>query len=117
MSPPNSTTYPMVLVWLLSFLPYESYGKIHLSNNLLLLFLGLWSGRTSPGPTVFLNPPITDIVSLLTVIGLSYSTCGQRSTWPTLLRTLVNDSALYFLVVLASHIPVAVSSIYYLPPV
>ena len=50
-----------------------------------------------------LKPPTTDIFFFLTVIWFSYLMCGPRSTWPTLLRALVNDSVLYFLMVLISH--------------
>ena len=56
---------------------------------------------------VSLNLPMTDTLLLLTLIWVSYSTCGPRSTWPTILKTIMEDSALYFLAVLASHFPVA----------
>jgi len=45
-----------------------------------------------------------DTLSFLTLIYLSYSTCGPTSSWPTILRTIMKDSALYFLAVLASHL-------------
>jgi hypothetical protein len=54
-----------------------------------------------------LNILTTDTVLLLTLIRVSYSTCGSRSTWPTVLKTIMRDSALYFLAVLASHSLVA----------
>lgn len=50
------------------------------------------------------NPYTIDAASFLTLILLSYSTCGPRPTWPTILRTMLKDSALYFLAVLGSHL-------------
>jgi len=41
--------------------------------------------------------------SFLTLLRLSYSTCGPRLTWPVVLKTMVKDSALYFIVVFTSH--------------
>ena len=57
--------------------------------------------------SAFLNPPTADIVLLLTLVQISYLTCGLRSTWPTILKTMINDSVLSFLAVLASHVPMA----------
>ena len=54
-----------------------------------------------------LNLLTTDTALFLTLIRVSYSTCGPRSTWPTVLKTIMRDSALYFLGVLASHSLVA----------
>jgi hypothetical protein len=45
-----------------------------------------------------------DAISFLTLIWLSYSTCGARSTWPTILGRIVKDSAIYFFAVLSSHL-------------
>ena len=56
---------------------------------------------------VFLNPPFIDIVSFLALIRFSYSTCGRSSTWPTILRKVVKDSALYFLAILGAHLVAA----------
>ncbi|KAF9790362.1 hypothetical protein BJ322DRAFT_1104022 [Thelephora terrestris] len=47
-----------------------------------------------------------DAVSFLTLIRFSYSTCGRSSSWPTILRTVMTDSALYFLAILGSHLVV-----------
>lgn len=46
---------------------------------------------------------VYNTVSFLTILRLSYSTCGPRSTWPVILKTITKDSLLYFLVVLVSH--------------
>ena len=61
--------------------------------------------RTSLGILLLtlLNLPTTDVSLLLILIRVSYSTCGKRSTWPTVLKAIVRDSGLYFLAVLASH--------------
>ena len=50
-----------------------------------------------------LNLLMTDIALFLTLIRVSYLTCGSRPTWPNILKTIMRDSALYFLAVLASH--------------
>lgn len=44
-----------------------------------------------------------DLVSFATLIRMSYLTCGPTSTWPTILKTIMKDSALYFLAVMGSH--------------
>ncbi|KAF9790363.1 hypothetical protein BJ322DRAFT_380751 [Thelephora terrestris] len=44
-----------------------------------------------------------NVASLLTLLRLSYLTCGPSSTWPVVLKTMIKDSALYFVVVFTSH--------------
>ena len=61
------------------------------------------------------NPPTTEILLLLAVLTLSYFACGARSTWPTLLKTLIKDSALYFLVVIISHSLIAILYMWAIP--
>lgn len=44
-----------------------------------------------------------DAVSTMTLLLLSYLACGPRLDWPTILKTIMRDSALYFVAILASH--------------
>jgi hypothetical protein len=46
---------------------------------------------------------MTDVASFLTLLRLSYLTCGPSSTWSVVLKTMIKDSALYFVVVFMSH--------------
>jgi len=73
---------------------------------LRLVFRSLWSGIPPLDSLRVSKLSPTDTVLFLTVIGSSYLTCGPRSNWPNLLRAIVRDSGLYFLVVFFSHVSV-----------
>ena len=81
----------------------EFVDKFQHPGNIHHLLPGLQLGNTFTRLPEFLNLPAADVVSFLTLLRLSYLTCGPRSTWPVVLKTIVKDSALYFIVVFTSH--------------
>jgi len=89
----------------------------HKSIRVVYSFLSLGYGKDilPRACWMFLKFLTTDVVLLLAVITLSYSRGGPRPFWSALVRTLVNDSALYFLVVAVSHSLTALFALWGVP--